>query len=109
MHLHSTEDFSEYDYSVGLISDDLILINVMVKDHPSVRSALLMRGIPIRSFSSPRLMILLTSSRRAVLISTCPKRIGMQKRKIVSISFPMRRRMTMRMMRRTTSMIRVQT
>ena len=36
----STEDFSEYDYSVGLISDDLILINVMVKDHPSVRSQL---------------------------------------------------------------------
>ena len=36
----STEDFSEYDYSVGLISDDLILINAMVKDHPSVRSQL---------------------------------------------------------------------
>ncbi len=34
----STEDFSEYDYSVGLISDDLILINAMAKDHPSVRS-----------------------------------------------------------------------
>ncbi len=36
----STENFSEYDYSVGLISDNLILINVMVKDHPSVRSQL---------------------------------------------------------------------
>lgn len=36
----STENFSEYDYSVGLISDDLILINAMVKDHPSVRSQL---------------------------------------------------------------------
>ncbi len=36
----TTEDFSEYDYYVTMISDDLILINVMVKDHPSVRSQL---------------------------------------------------------------------
>ena len=36
----TTEDFSEYDYYVTMISDDLILINAMAKDHPSVRSQL---------------------------------------------------------------------
>lgn len=36
----STEDFSEYNYYVTMVSDDLILINAMAKDHPSVRSQL---------------------------------------------------------------------